>query len=255
MPEYFGILAQIDSEIQTEKDTLCYTKTISHDIPLLVDLLFKISYFIEKIDTSKVTVKSYCNDFYVLAPYTFKCLYDNFTKGYYSESLILIRHLLENFVCMRYFYKHGDMLEEYLKNGKYINEDKKKVNLTYSIMFKEFDSLIYENDYRHLSKSTHGKSAHSIFRTASPEHTRFLLGNQLNKDYIHYVLFNIILLVYGYLNYFEVFFPKNDLSNNQQIYSWYTQTLEGMQALMLWHQENNPSVKEWYDLFNKLIQR
>lgn len=98
--------------LQTEEETRAATRRElagEHDhVPIIIDTLFKLPHLIgqlESINTPKGEVQAYCSECYVTAPYTFWCLYDLYERGHYAEAVILLRHLLETFVQMRYFWE------------------------------------------------------------------------------------------------------------------------------------------------------
>lgn len=245
MSAIFGVLKQIESEQETELQTREYLKLINEEIPIMIDLLFKTTNYVEPIDISKVNFKSYCHDHYVQVPYTFKCLYNIYVFGYYNEAIILLRHLYEILARLRYFYKHENRLESYLKGRNRIKERE----------FFTFDvgDAFYKTDYDILSKFTHGKELFKIFRTDKESHKIFKEGNFFEKEYADLILMQITALLYGYINCYVLFFPNNELDKNIQLKSLYNDTIIGLQELLNWHKNNNPLSVGFYNSIEKLI--
>ncbi|MCO1604544.1 hypothetical protein [Desulfosporosinus nitroreducens] len=249
---YFGIVGQENSEEKTKLETKESFNEICENFELYIDLLFKISYFVEKFDEEIYIFESYCFDYYVQLPYTFKCLYNNFLMGYYSEAFVLIRHLYEIFISMRYFQKHKDRLG----NRLILNKNNKLVKIRIVDMFNEFDDgNFYEKYYgdMFLSKFVHGKPGYTVFRTERPEHKKYVNGNKFEVDYANWVLTDMIALVYGFANYFDVFFPNNDLKRNEDVLNLYTFTMGSLELYMHNHQINDIRSKVWYETINKFI--
>ncbi len=246
MPEYFGVLAQIRTENETEIYTKEYSKTISEELPQVLDVLFKITYYTEKLDSGKINFKSYCNDHYMQAPYTFKCLLNIFIAGYYNEVMIMLRHLYEVLAKLKYFYKHEDKLQGYL-HGDWIPESK---------FFRlDSDDTFYKIDYNFLSRFAHGKDLFTVYRTKRPNFKEFVLGNHFDKEFVDFILIQIIALIYGYLNCYVLFFPDNEICKDSIFSELYNETINGLEGIMAWHKQNNPESINWYSSIDKFISR
>jgi|GEM_PF-2709923 len=246
MPELFGMHAQIISEKETEANTREYSKNINEELPLMINVLFKLTYYVEPLDTERINFKNYCYDHYEQVPYTFSCLYNVFVAGYYNEVMILLRHLYEVLAKLRYFYKHEDKLQGYLEGKKICELDFFKL---------DSDDTFYRRDYSYLSRFAHGKDLFTVFRTEKPNHKKFILGNHFDKEYTDFFFMQIIALLYGYLNSFVLYFPQNDMHQEKEFHSRYMKTLKCIEELIKWHKENNPKSVDWYSSIEKFILR
>lgn len=257
MPELFGTKAQTITEQETEVRTREYRKTINEELPIMIDILFKLTYFVEPLDTESINFKSYCYDHYEQIPYTFSCLYNIFVKGYYNEVMVLVRHLYEVLAKLRYFKIHENLLKAYLQGAKKFNfEDGKVERVTEKLFFSlDSDDTFYKKDYSYLSRLAHGKDLFTVFRTEKPEYKKFMLGNHFDAEFVDYFLMQIIALLYGYLNCYVLFFPQNEMSRDRKFQHLYTKTIEGMEDIIKWHKQNNPESREWYLSIEKYIDR
>jgi len=244
--EYFGVLGQTQSEKVTAHSTRKYSKAINEELPLIIDVLFKITHFTEQLDTSKINFKSYCNDHYVQAPYTFNCLYNIFISGYYNEVMIILRHLYEVLAKLKYFYKYEDKLEPYL-NGAWISESK--------FLKLDSDDSFLKTDYDILSRFAHGRDLFTVFRTKKPKFKKFIAGNYFDKETVNFILMQIIALLYGYLNCYVLFFPNNKMDTDSNFSDIYSKTIAGLNDMMEWHKKNNPQSVECYSNIKKYISR
>ena len=148
-------LMSIDYLLTTEdfvvKQTLGEYGELQDDLVKIIDLLFKLSHFLNE----DIGVESVDNNFQVLAyssylqiPYTLKSIHDLWIKGYYLESLTLLRHIVEGFAKLRYFTNHRDEILNHI-NGKNRVRFKK--------MFDELAPGYYDFHYgKMLSDFAHG---------------------------------------------------------------------------------------------------
>lgn len=239
----------MDTELVTKVNTDGYLAGIAEHYPDIIDIFLKLQYFVgelDLVDTKFGQFQSFCFDSYIQAPYTFWVTFNLYQKGYYLEATILLRHSLEVFIQLKYFYKYPEKLKEHLI-GRFIN---------FSTMFKEFTSKeFYEVHYGHLLSSfAHGKLAKNIYRLEQNIDSRsIIMGCQFNPDHATYIINQTMPLLFGYLNLFSVFFPNNTLNQSGVHYTNYTESLDWLKLLMADHKKTFPKVLDWYEDIDSLI--
>ncbi len=249
--EYFGVIHLLNSEDKTAFDTNHTLKGVAANYSDIINVLFKLPYFkgeLEIVDTPIGDFQSFCYDSYIQAPHTFWVIYDLYQKGYYIEATTLYRQLLEVFVQLKYFHKYPEKTNEHLM-GKY---------KTFKTMFTEFTSAdFYDRQYgKTLSSFAHGKLANYILRyekDSDKNKWTVVMGCKFNIDHATYVINQVIPLLFGYLNLFTTFFPKNILDEDKLIYQEYLKVLDWLKLYMKSHQEQNPDSIKYYEEINKLI--
>lgn len=238
------------TEQETEFITSYYLKGITDNYPEIIDVFFKLPHFfgeLEPPDSPYGTFQSFCLDSYIQAPYTFWIIFDLYQKGYYLEAITLYRHSIEIYVQLKYFHKYNDRIAEHL-TGNWISFKK---------LFMEFTSEeFYSKFYGHLLSSfAHGKLAKNIFRyenISSPERS-IIMGCKFNSDNATYIMNQNIPLLFGYLNHYHIFFPKNDLQKDQVINNRYEQMMAWLKLAMDDHKKTFTQSLIWYKDMDKLI--
>lgn len=235
------------NEKKTFEDTKKQFPGFEKGIPDLIDLLCKFRYFFgsqSNIELEK-DFQWFCEEHFIQAPYTFKVIYDLFFRGYYLESLILTRHLLEAFVRMKYFKKYPDKLKQHLTEKK----------ITYKTMFDEFSPDMYMWYAEQLSEAAHGVFFKDIFQTdrQNPNKQLVINGPQFNSIGADFVLTWIYTLFLAYLNSFIIFFPQNTLSSDSALKERLIKTIDVLKSIIDGHKKNQPNSLKFYLPFEKLI--
>lgn len=242
--------------LQSEEKTLDYTRSLfsglTEQYPIMVDVLFKLPYYTGELDTIETPMgifQSHCYRCYLQAPYTFWSVYSLWEKGYYLESFILFRNLLEMFIQLRYFQKYPEKTQGHMNQAL---PENKKHRIAFITMFNEFAPGFYKDVYGPvLSGFAHGTTPGLIFRVESSSNLTVVMGNVFDDYKATFALNHILVLLFGYLNLFEFFFPKNALSK---------ESLPALDASKTWlehsmasHQKVNPNANSFYEHFNKII--
>jgi hypothetical protein len=136
-------------------------------------------------------------------------------RGFYLESALLVRHILEVFVQLRFFNKYKEKLNEYVL---------KKRRITFKTMFDEFNPELYSKMYFALSEAAHGNFGSAVYRTTYKSATEgtIIMGSIYNEMFSNYILNQLIPLIYGTLNFIPVFFHQyrdlvpNDIESNRE---------------------------------------
>jgi len=248
-----NILFGYDHFSSIEKRT--YQKSIKQfpwaakDIPNLIDLLCKLRYFFGNPPPIELesSLHWFCAKHFIHAPYTLKAINDLFFTGYYLETLILARHLLEAFVRMKYFKKFPEKLEPHLNN---------KMRITYKTMFNEFSPEIYESWYGdQLSDAAHGVYFKEILQTDRSDNNNLKVINGPEFDIIasDYALVWIFSLFLAFLKSFFLCFPQNTLSNDLDLKDRHIKSIEVLKTYIDSHKKIQQNSMKFYEPFEKLI--
>ena len=250
MKNFMNINYLIQSENKTLSDSHIQVRDIFVNYPVLIDLLLKLPYFsgnLKKPNTNMGKFQLYCLESYIQAPYTFRAIYILCEKGYYLESIILFRHLLEIFIQMRYFNKYPNKLEGHMII--------KKDRISFKTIFDEFSIGYYDKYYAtQFSEFAHGKKGKSLFRFEQIDSNKriAIMGNYFNKVLASYIMSNVITLLYGYINFFEVFFPNNISRNHRPIMDELIEIKTRLQNFKDEHKKINPKSLEWHKHWDQL---
>jgi len=192
--------------LQTESET----RKISHDkhsgwfsyYKELINCLFHVAYFVgeeKDVDSDEGYYMAFAHSQLLKLPYTVRAISVLIEKGYYLESAILVRHILEVFVQLRFFNKYKEKLNEYVL---------KKRKITLKTMFDEFNPNLYTKMYYLLCEAAHGGFGSTVYRTTykSASAGSTIMGSEYNEAFSNYILNQLVPLTYGTLNFIPVFF-------------------------------------------------
>ena len=198
--------------LQTEKQTTSNTLNVrgedSVEINNLINIFFRLSYhFWENVqsDPNEHYLISVTNLTYTRLPYSLRAIYNLWLKGHYLEAIVVIRHILEGLVALRYFHKYPD------KSKKHFTATRSKERVSFFDMFKEFSPDFYKRWYGDLfSQLAHGSIITMMFREkySSTGQREVLMGCEFNSEKSDFVTVATILISFGYLNYTSIFFPS-----------------------------------------------
>ena len=202
-------LMNLEYLLETEKRTLDDTLKI-HGIsePFLnelVNLFFNLGHYLNEdypIESDENHFHIFAYYTYIRMPYTIKSVGDLWLKGYYLESSILLRHVLESLAQLRYFSNHIDEIRGHLVNGK---------RVTFRTIFNSIIPGFYKNYYgRLLSGFAHGSTITSLFHEDRSSATLSIIihGTKFNEKHSHFIIKQTLAYGYGLLNYIDIFFPS-----------------------------------------------
>lgn len=150
-------------------------------------------------DTPKGLLQSIAYMHYVQLSYSLKSIYDLIMKGYYLESQILVRHLFETLVQLKYFN---------------LKPEKLSVHMSKNILLKDMMNAITDKNlyriYRHLCTYAHGFIMKDIHRTDRSENKTYL-GNFYNEDNCTVPINYISVMMIGFIKTYELIFNNNTL--------------------------------------------
>lgn len=244
-----GLEYLLKSEEITTTTSREYLRGIHENVPKIIDTIFKLPYYtgeIGDVETPEGSFLSICKITYMQSPYTMWSLYELYEKGYYLESLLLYRHLIESFIQLRYFHKHSNKLTDHINQTKRVN---------FSVMFNEFSPGFYKPYYSdQLSEAAHGFIFKDINRVTSDEigNRRTVMGCEFDVDRATYVINMMVPLFLGFLNWFPKFFNKNIIDS--EIQERINRSISWIEDAMRLQKSSNPSINRFYGHMDKYIR-
>lgn len=184
---------------------------------------------------------------YYQAPYSFTAVYSLWKRGYYYESAIVLRNLLEGLVVIHYFEDRKDKIESYFKEPlKYRIKD----------MFNTCAPGLYDHTYMQLSDFAHGGLSKELFRTEKEDmkDRKVIIGSEYSDFKASYVanIYNALML--GYYIYYPKCFSRFDvIYSDQEIMAEYQINISNMKSAIESHKKSFPQSKEWYEKLAPLI--
>lgn|SRR6266850_454796 len=212
--------------IQTEEEAVRVTDENYGNIPLSVtdtiNILLRVQYChgsLEPISTDRGSFQVYCVGQYAQAIYTLLTAFRLWRQANYLETWVLIRHLFEVFIQMRYFERHPEQL------AQHNTSQTRRGRIPFSTMFNEFSNNAYEQIYGFpLSRFAHG-SANLLFRgefaapeiTGSTKRMRPIMGCQFDERQAKSCYFFIANVALGLLNCYSIFFPRTTIADDSEL--------------------------------------
>lgn len=242
------------SEIQTRSKTQTELFGIHQNIPNAMDVLLKLPYFRGEVNppnTDRGTTQVFIWESYVTCPYTFAALYSLYETGNYLESAILLRHLLEIFIQIRFFWKHPAKAK-----GHLLCTNRIPLAKMYEDLAPGSKPYLYDIHYGGLlSGFTHGGLPKSIFRIQrkSESEGTIVLGNEYCERWAGYVSGQLVVLLFGFINKFRDFFPKNTLWDDSSVFDQMEGSKNWLKSCMDADKKENPTSHEWYSHIDKII--
>ena len=207
-----SLLMNYDYLLHTESETIqessnrhpawfdCYDE--------LINCMFQVVYYVgeeKEIESDDGYYMAFAHSQLLQLPYSVRAVSILLERGFYLESAQLVRHILEVFVQLRFFNKYRERLNKYVQN---------KEKITLKTMFNEFNTKLYSTMYFALSEAAHGKFGSTVYCTIykTPTEGTTIMGSVYNEMFSHYILNQLIPLIYGIFNFIPVFFRYyNDL--------------------------------------------
>ncbi len=217
----------------TERSTI---QTTIEELPIwhsksveIIDMLFSINYYTGKEDNAETPEGTFhyvaCSN-YLRLPYTLSNIIDLIKKGAYLESTILIRHLYEILVQLRYFNVFKEKVHDYSID---------KLRIQFKTMFDEICPELYTDVYKFFSNYSHGGLWANKFRVnnISKDEGFIYYGSDYIEKFALYVTAHQLFLSYGFMNYVPIFFkkyneliPKDIESKRTILLNWLLESFE-----------------------------
>jgi hypothetical protein len=170
----------------------------------LINCLFEVSYFVgeeKDIESDDGYYMAFSHSHILKLPYSVRAVTILLESGFYLESALIVRHILEVFVQLRFFNKYRNRLNKYVL---------KKEKITLKVMFSEFNLELYTKMYFALSEAAHAGFGSTVYRTIykSPSEGKTIMGSEYNEMFSNYLLNQLVPLIYGILNFIPLFFRQ-----------------------------------------------
>lgn len=250
MTTFMSIDYLLKTEESVVKQTLGEYGELEENFGRIIDLLFKLSHFLNE----DVKIESDENSFQVLAyssylqfPYTLKSIHDLWIKGSYLESLILLRHIIEGFAKLRYFNNHKDEISNHIKGNNRVR---------FKDIFNEIAPVYYGFHYgKMLSDFAHGGFKAYLLRVEyfSQTNGRVKMGCEFDAKVSGVIICQVLSFCYGYLNYVDDFFPTIDSRLDKEIIDEKNLILENLKVKMSVKKDTEKQQKEWDDVILPFI--
>ena len=212
--------------IQTEEEAVRVTDENLGQLPVAVtrtiNMLLRLQYchgYLEPVSTDRGTFQVYCVGQYAQAIYTLLTAFRLWRQANYLESWVLIRHLFEVFVQMRYFERHPE------QRMQHTISQTQRGRVQFRTMFDELSTHAYDQIYRFpLSRFAHG-NANLLFRGEffAPEaadstgRMRPIMGCQFDRRQANLCYFFIANIALGLLNCYSTFFPQSIITDDSEL--------------------------------------
>lgn len=212
--------------------------------PKFVDLCFYLHQSFGEVDdvaTPNGELQSIASIHYAQLPYTVNLIYEQIMKGYYLESQILMRHLFETLLQLKYFYNHPEELKAHMKH-----------NIQIKTMVDDITKNPLYNYYRQLCSYAHGFIMKDIHRT-DRKINRTYLGNIYNEDNCTVPINYLFQMVLGFINVYDDIFKKNTIKCKVEARELKIYIRNFCVSAIDSHIKVNPGSKKWYDAMSDLI--
>ena len=185
---------------------------------------------------------------------TYKAVYNLIHQGYYTESSILLRSIVENLVRMKYLNKQNDIdLVETSFAGHYGYKGK-KFKVQYKTMFDSVAPGLYKF-YRMLCDMAHGSFAAHLLKIAERDYEQKTItlddGLIFKLHESSYVVNQFAVYLFAHIKFMLLIFPEIEENVIEPYTSKYYKTISKFEAVMKDFSESEQN-KEWYNTVKQL---
>lgn len=243
------------SELDTNRESKTNFSDAESTITSYLNSFFKYSYYLKE-DFEPESSDHYFHSFafytYYRLPYSIRAIYKLWEEGYYLESLIILRHIVEGFIQLRYFYKYKEKIEPHFAATR------SRDRISFKTMFNEFSDGFYEIMYgKFFSRFAHGHVVTSIFKAEfTPDKKQKLVyGSKYDDLKSRLVINQLGMYCYAYLNFIDVFFPKFAEELGEEGYNEYVKELEKLREIMHQPKETEEQQKDYERMIQPIIEK
>jgi len=232
------------SELVVFSETSNRLKWFYEEAPKFVELGFFFQQhfgIMEDVSTQTGEIQSFAFTQFVQFPYTLNHIYDQIMTGYYLESQILIRHLFESLLHLKYFHKYPENLNKHIEK-----------NYSIKTMIEGITKNSLYEQYRFLCTYAHGFIQKDIHRTDRRMNKTYF-GNLYKEDLCTPPINYFIELMLGFTNVYQDIFPLNTLESsayandlNKYVRNWCITYRDG-------HIVSNPLSAKWHEAMTDLV--
>ncbi len=198
------------TEESVRQQTLGGFANVHNEIVCAVDLLVKQGEFIvENIDpiSNDGNFQFLASLSFYRCPYTLKSVDYLWLRGYYTEAMVLVRHLYESYAAVRYFHEHRDRILTHL------TATRSKDRVRFIDMFDHIAPGFYHRFYGQMSSFAHGGPITAAMRTkheASGVPGTVIVGLEFNVETASVVgEYYTLNIIYAFLQHANTFFPTH----------------------------------------------
>ena len=243
----------------TEEEALCATRSTFGEtdfrLNFVLDTWLKMQHFpgtLEPAITDDGCFQSYAYFQCQQSPFTLLSAYDLWRRASYVEASVLLRHLLEVFVQLRYFQNHADLCMNHVT-------EQPKGRVRFVTMFDELAPGSYDAAYRTLSVIAHGnmnpgfRGDLSASTSSGAQHTvPVFVGAQFEKGRAQLVHAFYIIVVLGFVNFYQRFFPANTIASDAELVEDLAEAQKWLESVFE-HKQNNVNDPSLFDAVKPLI--
>lgn len=220
----------------------------------IIDIFFNLSHFLkESIDpeTDKGAFINIAYSTYLRLPYTLYNIRNLWSNGFYLESIILIRHIVEGFACLRYFSTHKDKVK------KHYTARRSRDRVTFKTMFDEVSPGFYDKIYPIFSQFAHGGiltiGTRVNYRTASDGDA--LIGCVFSDLHCRLIIDQTPTYSYGYLCFLKDFFPTIDSRLPDDLNIKYIDVKAELNCILNSKREKNEAMETWSTTMKPFVEK
>ncbi len=186
---------------------------------------------------------------------TYKAVYNLIHQGYYTESAILLRSIVESLVRMKYLYKQKDIDLVNTAFAGHYGYDGKKFKVQYITMFDSVAPGLYKY-YRMLCDMAHGSFAAHLLKIDKRDYKqkKIILDDglifKLNES--TYLINQFSVYLFAHIKFMMLIFPEIDKNMTRPYARKYSKTISKFEAMMKNFAENEQS-KKWYGIVKQLL--
>lgn len=174
--------------------------------------------------------------------FTFKSAYNLVANGYYTESTILLRSILETFIRLKFIDKKKDMnlaIQSFVGHRKYKKIKGEKYKVSIEVQFKEISPKLYDF-YRILCDMTHGALLSNIPKLELVNHkiTYATLGLEFNPQWTGFIINQFSVYLLAHLKIMLKIFPEIEENMTEEFALKYKKTIIKLQKVINEFEDN-----------------
>lgn len=185
--------------------------------------------------------------------YTFKAAYNLLLQGYLTESAILLRHVVETFVRLRYIAKEKSIDLIWQSWAGHKGFEGKKFRIKYGTQFDKVAPGLYKY-YRTLCDIAHGAMASHVLRTDLSEgKIDFDTGIVFRPRESTFVINQYTVYLLAHIEFMISVYPEIKNKMPEKYAEKYHETLTKLWRFMKEVSESEKN-KEWYEAVQQLVR-
>ena len=220
-----------------------------------IDIFFNLSHFLnESIDpeTEEGVFSHIAYSTYLRLPYTLYSILNKWLEGFYLESIVLLRHIIEGFVCLRYFSNNMNHTKQH-----YIAK-KASDRTTFRKMFDKISPGFYQELYGKIySNFAHGGVITIGTRVdyQSPTEGEVYMGCKFHNIYCKLILDQITVFSYGYLCYLDEFFPTIDTRTSSDLRKTFNKKISELKNILNEKRSSQETEDTWQKIMKPFVEK